>query len=419
MFFLQVGAEMFCRQSGYPMQVNALALTVAALIAAVSVHAQPGYRKIDPKPLPIHAWIGPPAAETTPARYKELRAAGFTHSMSGFPDADVMAAALDVAQAAGVKLFVNCSELHADPEGTVKRFMNHPALAGYHLRDEPDAAAFPELGEWVKRIRAVDDAHFCYINLFPNYATPEQLGSPTYDAHVKAFVKQVPVQTLSFDHYPVTVDGVRPEWYENLDIISREARNAGKPFWAFVLAVAHGSYPIPTPAHLRLQAWTNLAYGAQGIQYFTYWTPTGTRWNFHEGPIRADGTKSPVYELVTAMNEEIQAVSGVFNGAKVVSVMHTGKTIPRGTTRFTPADPFYTIETDGLGAVISILDNGSSRYIVAVNRDIEAPMSITAVIDPGAGVKRVYKDGTIRPFATSRMTETVEPGDMIIYMWNN
>ncbi|MBN1293375.1 MAG: beta-galactosidase, partial [Candidatus Latescibacteria bacterium] len=260
--------------------------------------------------MPIHAWIGPPAEQTSYARYKELADAGFTHSFSGFPDADAMQKALDVAKAAGIQLFVHIPELKSDPEGTVKRFKDHPALAGYHLRDEPNAKDFPELAAWVQRIRAVDDDHFCYINLFPNYASAEQLGNPSYREHVELFVKTVPVQVLSFDHYPVMTKGLRPEWSENLEIISEAARKAGKPFWAFALAVAHDPYPIPSIDHLRLQVYSNLAYGAQGIQYFTYWTPKSTRWNFHEGPIDFNGKRTVVYDRVKKVNEEIRNLSG-------------------------------------------------------------------------------------------------------------
>ena len=85
----------------------------------------------------------------------------------------------------------------------------------------------------------------------------------------------MPLQLLSFDHYPVVGDTCRPEWYENLEIFSDEARKAGKPFWAFSLATSHGPNPVPTPAMLRLQVYSDLAYVAQGIQYFTYWTPQG------------------------------------------------------------------------------------------------------------------------------------------------
>ena len=155
------------------------------------------------KQIPILAWVGPPANHTTVERYRELAAAGFTHNFSPFPNPEAMAKGLDVARKTGIRQFVSLPELATDPEGMARRFRGHPALAGYHLRDEPSAGDFAELATWTKRIQAVDPEHGCYINLFPNYATPAQLGSPSYTAHVEQFLREVPVPYLSFDHYPV------------------------------------------------------------------------------------------------------------------------------------------------------------------------------------------------------------------------
>ena len=235
--------------------------------------------------IPILAWYSIPPEQTSLARYLELKESGITHNLSFFNDAESMSGALDTAWKAGIKMIVYCPELKTATEKTVKRFMNHPAVAGYMLRDEPNRSDFPELAEWAKKIRKTDDNHFCYLNLFPNYATEEQLGTKTYQEHVDLFVREVPVQFISFDHYPVLGDSLRANWYENLEIISEAARKAGKPFWAFALSVAHGKYPVPTIAQLRLQVFSDLAYGAQGIQYFTYWTPFDTTWNFNNGPL--------------------------------------------------------------------------------------------------------------------------------------
>lgn len=398
------------------MHRTALLFLTSALMAFQTGCSKPAV-SIKPEPFPIHAWIGPPAEETTVERYTELKDAGFTHSFSGFPDNDAMEKALDIAGECGIKLFVATPELHSDPEGTVKRFMNHPALAGYHLRDEPNSKDFADLGAWVKKIRAIDDAHFCYINMFPNYANEEQLGNPTYRDHVEQFVREVPVQVLSFDHYPVTGETVRPQYYENLEIVSQVARENNKPFWAFSLAVAHDPYPVPNIAHLRMQVYSDLAYGAQGIQYFTYWTPVSTTWNFHEAPIRVDGTRSPVYDLVKAMNMEIEGLSGVFAGAKVISTAHTGETIPEGTTRYTPEKPFTSFETTGVGALVSRLDKGERSYLAVVNRDIHNPMTLTAGVESGSKVGTVSKGGLVTPLGKASSAITVEPGDIVVFTW--
>src|SRR5206468_594439 len=187
----------------------------------------------------------------------------------------------------------------------VRRFSQHPALGGYFIRDEPSAADFAALARSVKRIRAVDPRRPCYINLFPNYATSAQLGVPTYQEYTDRFVAEVPVPFLSFDNYPVTAGGLRPGWYENLEVVARAARKARKPFWAFALAVAHGPYPVAQVEHLRLQAFSNLAYGAACLQYFTYWTPKSTEWNFHQAPVE-EGKRTAVYPRVNQVNAEVQ-----------------------------------------------------------------------------------------------------------------
>ena len=294
--------------------------------------------------------------------------------------------------------------------------MKHPALAGYMLRDEPSRSDFPELGDWVRKIRAVDDQHFCYLNLFPNYANEQQLGTKTYQEHVDLFIAEVPVQKLSFDHYPVVGDSLRYNWYENLEIISEAARKAGKPFWAFSLSVAHGPYPVPTIPQMRLQVYSDLAYGAQGIQYFTYWTPLDTSWKFNRGPITPEGKRTQVYDRVRVVNSEIKNLSAVFLNSSVVSVAHTGDVIPKGTRPLSKLpDPIKVLKTEGTGAVVSVLKNNEKNFLVLVNRDFIKPMMLTIECDPR--VKKVLKDGTLIPASAYNKTIEVDPGDAAIYMW--
>jgi hypothetical protein len=371
--------------------------------------------------IPILAWIGVPQNQSTLARYQELSAAGITETYYPFSDANAVQTALDLSQKAGVKLIISCPELSRNPETIVKRFMNHPALGGYFLRDEPGGVAFTELGSLVKRIRAVDDNHICYVNLLPNYATPHQFGSNSYQEYLDAYTREVPIQILSFDHYPIigiTKPAMRGNWYSNLEMVSEASKRSGKPFWAFALTVAFTPYPDPTLAALRLQVYSNLAYGAQGIEYFTYWTVTnGGVDNFHNAPIARDGSKTATYSQIQQLNKEIKGLSGVFLGAKVVSVAHTGRNIPAGTKPLTQLPRSVSVlKTDGVGAVVSVLQKNNSSYLVIVNRDFTAPMNLT--IKCNAGVSRISKDGSSAPQDQNTNTVKIEPGDAAIYKLN-
>jgi hypothetical protein len=385
----------------------------AAGIGVAAMAAPARSRKRKPE-IPVLAWYGPPAAETTVERYRELAGCGFTENFSGQPNADAIVRALDVGRGTGIRQYVNLPE--KDPEEVVRRIKDHPALGGYFLRDEPSAADFPKLGKWVRRVQAVDTSHPCYINLFPTYASPAQLGTATYQEHVDRFIAQVPVPLLTFDHYPVTTGGLRADWYENLEIISRAARRTGKPFWAFVLAVAHGPYPIATVESMRLQAFSDLAYGAQGIQYFTYWTPDDKTWDFHKAPIDLQGRRTEVYERVRQVNAEIRSLARVFAGARVVRVGHTGRP-PRGTEAFRAEPPVTALETEGEGAVVSLLENGSRRYLAVVNRDFRAATSLRLRVEPGRRVREEKKDGSTAP-VSGEVSRPLDPGDLLVLSWS-
>ena len=366
------------------------------------------------RPIPVLAWSGIPQAQTTEARYRELADCGFTIDFSSFSNVAKTTEALDVAAKAGVQILISCPELSSDPQGAAKLLMTHPALAGYFIGDEPKVADFQAQATWIEKIRSVDKTHLVYVNLLPDYGTPDQFGAPTYQEYVDRFVATVPTDFLSFDYYPIVGNSVRPSWYSNLGVIADAARKANKPFWAFALSLRHFAYPTATMQNLREQVYSDLTYGAQGIQYFTYWQPG---FDSADSPIDAKGNRTAVYDRVKQMNAEIRAISPVFLGSRVQSLGHTGATLPPGTTRYVPSSPIKSLKTEGLGAIVSILANGTHRYLVIVNRDIERPMPSTVEFDASTHPLHVAKDGTLDEINASSRPISVDPGDTLIFTW--
>ncbi len=101
--------------------------------------------------VPILAWYSILASETLVERYREMRDVSIIYSLSFLPILNEFKKALDAAEQAGVKLLVSCSGLESEPDKTVKQLMEHPAVAGYHLRDEPAVQFYPELSAWAKK----------------------------------------------------------------------------------------------------------------------------------------------------------------------------------------------------------------------------------------------------------------------------
>lgn len=363
--------------------------------------------------IPILSWHSIDLTSSSLKNYKDLRDCGYTHSLATIwsnedpvlsYNANLLETALDCAQQTNVKVMAGCYELETDTENTVRRFMNHPAIVGWHLKDEPVLAEMEGLGVLARKIKAIDKKNFVYVNLRPADATPQEMGTTSYTEYINEYIRLIPVDFVSFDKYPCQLDKqgnlyVLDFWYDNLQVIADLSKNAGKDFWAFASGVKfEPEQATPSIETLRLQMYTNLAYGAQGLQYFVYQNPT-----------------SPTYALVKQMNEELQNFAKVFLGAKVLSVTQTGKTIPIKTKPFTEAPKeIKEIETGDAGAVISVLEKGDRKFFVVVSRDINNTLPVTIEVD--SSVRQVTKNGTLKK-VKGKVTEQVAPGDILVYSW--
>ncbi len=383
--------------------------------------------------IPRLAWGSIPEQFTSVERFKELKEAGITHHFHYYySNADEAGKALDAAKEAGIKVILTCPELRTDPEGIVTRFMGHPALEAYFIKDEPkDEQGFITAGILADRIRAVDKSHFCYLNLMPGGTTNTVSGTP-YATYLDWYAEYFKPEIVSFDNYSISADSstgkiiVRPDWYDNLESISAFSRNIGKPFWAFALSVSHiipsKTYPEPTIEHLRLQAYSNLAYGAQGIQYFTFWTPKTDNSNptdggeyYYTGPIMPDGKKTKIYDLVRTVNEEIRNLSFVFYGSTVKWVRHVGigsQNMITALTNELNSTPIRELRGRGGGILVSLHEKRDKQYLIVVNYELRLnPLQI----ETKSPVIRILKSGAAR---AAEKELGMLPGDVAIYTWN-
>jgi hypothetical protein len=376
--------------------------------------------------IPIFAQFGVPLESSTPAMYREMADAGFTLNW-GSKQGQTYSAAnfttmLDAAQGTGIKQYLMASQYSGTLENMVTLFKDHPALGGYFVWDEPNVSNFASIANQITRIEALDPVHPCYVVLFPNYANAVQLGTGTnaevicskaeYEAYVRQYMQVVSPPFLCFDHFGIRGDNthraVSERYYENLELIADEAKKANIPFWGYALSSAITGFPIPTLADLRLQMYSNLAYGAQGLNYYAYWNG-GTQ------PPVADGVKTPTYYVVQEMNREIKTLSKVFLNAEVKLLGHTG-TPPAGCTALATAQlpsVIQSIWTSSSGALVSVLEKGNDHFLVVVNRDINVDLQVK--VEGTAALRRVRKDGSI-VIADSR-TYNVTPGDVLIFFW--
>jgi hypothetical protein len=230
-------------------------------------------------------------------------------------------------------------------ESLVARVRNQPSLYAYFITDEPSAAQFPALGRLVAWLRQRDPAHLAYINLFPTYATNEQLGNrgdtvTAYEAHLRQYVDTVKPGLISYDHYQFTANGDSSQYFLNLGLIRQAAQEANLPFLNIVQACTWTpSMRVPKPDEMRYLVFTTLAYGAQGISYYVYSYPGHTG-----GIAQADGTPTSIYHALKVLNREFVAVARELQPLRSVGVYEAGM-LPPGSQPL-PKDLVFRLEPE-------------------------------------------------------------------------
>jgi hypothetical protein len=294
--------------------------SIAAVVAA------------DTNVFPLMAWNW---AASDAASFQKMRECGLT--VAGF----VSPKDLDLCHAAGLKAIVsdprvsNYDWRNVDESAARKKITSligevgkHPAVYGYYLRDEPGAELFAGLAKVSALVRELAPGKWPYINLFPNYANAEQLGTASYEEHLEKFIASCKPTQLSYDHYALMDDGsLRHGYWQNLEAMRAVAERHSLPFWNIVLTVAHFNYREPTAADLRFQVYSTLAYGGRGIAYFTYFAPQVG--NFRGAPIDQFGNTTHAWHDLQHVNLQVSKLARTLLQLSSDEVYHFG-TVPDG-----------------------------------------------------------------------------------------
>ncbi len=330
----------------------------------------------DPAPkvfFPIMAWSGAP---DDPAALAKMRDCGIT-VVGPTP-----LSKLNVCQAAGLKVLIqdDRASSYGNWQGIdeaaakkniaalVEETAKHPAAIGYYRMDEPHAALFPGLAKVAGDVQAAALNAIPFINILPNYATPEQFGAKTYDDYVERFVEVCKPSIISYDHYALLDDGnLRDGYYQNLESVRRVAIKHHIPFWNVVLAVGHMSYRVPTQADFAFQAYTTLANGGGGIVYFMYLNPTVG--NYRGAPIDQFGHETETWGHMRYVNLQVLQLAPIITKLKSNDIYHIGE-VPHD-CHGASKDTLVKSIAGGNFLVGDFTHENGSRYVMIVNKDLK------------------------------------------------
>ncbi|MGM5470148.1 hypothetical protein ACS386_07715 [Flavobacteriaceae bacterium LMO-SS05] len=361
----------------------------------------------------IYAYSGPPVEEVNIERYREIADAGIDVLVPGNGTFTIEQnlKALDLAHEVGIRIipldtmfYPVTAETYKNPKTISKliaAYKDHPAFAGYLLNDEPTASLFPALKTVCDMFRAKDSVHEPYINLFPSYASPNQLGVEDFHTYISDYIETVDPGVFSYDFYALLEKSTLFDaWYSDLMMVREATQKANIPFIVFVQSQGiRGILRVPNRAEILWQVNTALAYGARGFGWFTYWTPTPTQGlvqkveeemvitePHYNAMIDSTGKRTEIYNYVREANLYLRKAGRGLIGweNKEVARYESGKLLGTGSS------PFVTPIGDEANLVIGTFRKGDKLRIVISNSNFDKPSKFSLNLSQNWKWDRVF-----------------------------
>ena len=312
--------------------------------------------------------------------YDGLRECGFT--LAGFA---TTAEQLELCAAAGLKCYLEhpaiChhdwksppddEELEQAIAPVVAQFNEHPAIHGYFIKDEPAVAEFAGLARLARILERLAPGKEVHINLLPQYVTSGELGTVSYGQYLDNYMQLLQPEWSGYDYYGFRQNGedivLDERFWENLAIFGEAARRHQVKFVFCGLACAHWSYPAVTEGMLALQAYGAIAYGARGLNWYTYQTPPW--WGgYHDAPLSRQGFRTPLWGAMQNLHRTILRYAPVLNHLEWRRAYHfggEGDFLPR------PDDGCLVATAGSPNLLVGEFrhDQTGDDYLVVVNKD--------------------------------------------------
>ncbi|MDR3197133.1 MAG: hypothetical protein LBU34_04620 [Planctomycetaceae bacterium] len=262
------------------------------------------------------------------------------------------------------------------------------AVYSFYIRDEPNSSVFPLLNLWANAVKK--QGILPYINLFPDYANSQQLGSNSYEEHIDSFVQTCQPSYLSYDNYSLVNDTelIEDRFYNNLETIRKKSLQYNIPFWNVILANAHFDYAEPSAVTFNIQVYSTLAYGGKGIGYFTYYTPDVG--NYRLAPIDQFGYRTKTWNALRHINLQIHSLAPVYCQLKSVNVFHIQNVPKNG--RGKDSTVHLKSINDGQFLVGEFVDSKDNPYVLVVNKNLKSSAGL------GVAFKKEGRTMMISPY---------------------
>ena len=262
-------------------------------------------------------------------------------------------------------------------------FVDHPAIWGIDVGDEPSALDFPYYGKVIDYVNRAFSNQFAYLNLYPNYAsvsgnnaqeTVNQLGTATYAEHIRRYCKCVPSDYLCYDFYLYSINVAKH--YENLRVVADACRNTGRSMWIVLQVNSHRPEEWMSENNLRFQAYTSMAFGAENIIWACY---TAGWW--HNQVLDDQGNQTEQYGKLKRVNAQIRTIADEYMKYRRVSTHFVGfqghpdmNCVQQKSIESLSTGVFFDVKSDNgapilVGQMVSRTNDGSAALMICAADD--------------------------------------------------
>ena len=386
----------------------------------------------------ISIYSPPPAAFMNDEQYQVMKDAHIDCILNIGPgvanDKEGNLKTLNMAEKYEMKVYVYDARMNKsddDLKALVNDYKTHPALAGYYVTDEPDSARLQWAIDTHQKVTELDNERDAYVNQLPDWAVAN------YEAFLKRWVEGVGKENLNYlayDNYPYKrKERLEKTYFNNLDIIRRtglqydvKTSSCLQSFGMYFSGVEE--LRRPNADEMRLNVYSNLAYGIKNPVWYPYWT------TFRHSDvitmssciINYDGVKSDLYEPFKILNGEMKQLGKTLGQLNAIEVYHTGDSLWIGTAK-PPAGFLWNVLNKGADLILSHLVNPETgkEYMMVVNKSFKESGRFTFKMKNSInGIMEISKStGTSLPSSfdrkSHRLTETFLPGEGKLYALSN
>lgn len=326
-----------------------------------------------------------------------------------------------------LRFIVSTPQLLTDNRSNyIKALKDNKHLGGWLLKDEPTAEFLPTLKEQYDIFKRQDPNHFILINLVGLIEKKFTGKYTVLKNYLENFQEMFQPMVWSYDYYPISMKSGKlnvnyEQFYSDLEDFSSMAKSTNRPFWAFCESMEYStkwySRPAPTESYLRFEAFSALAYGAQGIVYWTYsLRKSGSSEKYISALVDLKGKKSKAWYAAQKVNNEIKKFNDVFYECNVADIRHTGKKQYKGTRKLSGAyGPFKSIKSGDSGVLVSLIENKGKNYVVIVSRDVLKKQNLTIELESGRMIEELTSIDARRYTSEKPLNFTLDAGNYLIF----